>query len=150
MLTQGLRIEISLEEARKCVNQLVQPSQFSYAPRLANYTKPQGGSLSAIGTTLTSGTAAAGGAAAVPARLTLGAGTTKTNSAKWVSGTSIGFTGIAANSSGTGWTDFNAGVYFVQPTGTAGVFDLYDDAAMAAGDAECLRIAATARECRLR
>eukprot|EP01043_Picozoa_sp_COSAG02_P065509 COSAG02_NODE_9911_length_2076_cov_24.310066_2_plen_102_part_00 len=28
MLTQGLRIEILLEEARKCVNQLVQASQF--------------------------------------------------------------------------------------------------------------------------
>eukprot|EP01044_Picomonas_judraskeda_P009786 COSAG03_NODE_1216_length_4541_cov_2.260693_1_plen_575_part_10 len=135
MLTQGLRIEISLEEARKCINQLVQPSQFSYAPKLANYAKPQGGTLSAVGTTLTAGTAAAGAAAAVPARLTLQPGTTKTNSAKWVSGTSITFTGIAAGGGGSGWDDFNDEVYFVQPTATAGQFDLYDDAAMGAGNA---------------
>eukprot|EP01046_Picozoa_sp_COSAG06_P084261 COSAG06_NODE_31084_length_527_cov_0.929907_1_plen_122_part_01 len=32
MLTQGLRIEILLEEARKCINQLAQASQFAYAP----------------------------------------------------------------------------------------------------------------------
>jgi hypothetical protein len=41
MLTQGLRIEILLEEARKCINQLAQASQFAYAPKLQMpLTKP--------------------------------------------------------------------------------------------------------------
>jgi hypothetical protein len=114
-----------LEEARKCINQLAQASQFAYAPKLQMpLTKPL---AIASGGGITNATAGETGTV-TPATITVSSAAT---AGRYADGTEVSFASFDSDSGGANWDAFNSGTYFLKRQGTTTVFELYTNADLA-------------------
>jgi hypothetical protein len=117
MLTQGLRIEILLEEAHKCVNQLIQGYDTSYCPRVDGAI-----TLPALVDNANAAELSAITAAATTNNISITFSTTAIAD-RYSDGTSIKLSGIA----GATWTALNDTTFFMKRTTSAAdkKFDLF-------------------------